>query len=102
VCRSGRALPGAQVKYFRALLDKRVAEGAQSFRIIGDLWGMRSRATQESMVQYEADCDRLIAREYPVVTLCAYDARKFSGVEVLNALKSHRDTFRYPLERALA
>jgi excisionase family DNA binding protein len=94
--------PRAQVKYFRALLDKWVAEGAQSFRIIGDLWGMRSRATQESMVQYEADYDRLIAREYPVVTLCAYDARKFSGVEVLSALKGHRDTFRYPLERALA
>ena len=94
--------PRAQVKYFRTLLDKRVAEGAQSFRIIGDLWGMRSRATQESMLQYEADYDRLIAREYPVVTLCVYDARKFSGVEVLSALKGHRDTFRYPLERALA
>jgi len=94
--------PRAQVKYFRALLDKRVAEGAQSFCIIGDLWGMRSRATLESMLQYEADYDRLIAREYPVVTLCVYDARKFSGVEVLNALKSHRDTFRYPLERAFA
>jgi excisionase family DNA binding protein len=94
--------PRAQVKYFRALLDKRVGEGAQSFRIIGDLWGMRSRATEESMIQYEADYDRLIAREYPVVTLCVYDARKFSGVEVLNALKGHRDTFRYPLERALA
>jgi transcriptional repressor of dcmA and dcmR len=94
--------PRAQVKYFRALLDKKVADGAQSFCIIGDLWGMRSKATEESMLQYEADYDRLIAREYPVVTLCAYDARKFSGVEVLNALKSHRDTFRYPLERALA
>jgi transcriptional repressor of dcmA and dcmR len=94
--------PRAQVKYFRALLDKKVAEGVQSFRIIGDLWGMRSKATEESMLQYEADYDRLIAREYPVVTLCAYDARKFSGVEVLNALKGHRDTFRYPLERALA
>jgi len=94
--------PRAQVKYFRALIDKRVSEGAQSFTIIGDLWGMRSNAAEESMLQYEADYDRLIAREYPVVTLCAYDARKFSGVEILNALKSHRDTFRYPLERALA
>jgi transcriptional repressor of dcmA and dcmR len=94
--------PRAQVKYFRALLDRKVADGARSFRIVGDLWGMRSKATQESLLQYEADYDRLIAREFPVVTLCAYDARKFTGVEILEALKGHRDTFRYPLERALA
>ena len=94
--------PRAQVKYFRALLDKNVAEGAHSFCIVGDLWGMRSRATEDSVIQYETDYDRLIARKYPVVTLCVYDARKFSGVEILTALKGHRDTFRYPLERALA
>jgi hypothetical protein len=63
---------------------------------------MRAKSTQELLLQYEADYDRLIAREYPVVTLCAYDARKFTGVEILDALKGHRDTFRYPLERALA
>jgi hypothetical protein len=94
--------PQAQNKYFRTVLDKKIAEGAHSFRIIGDLWGMRSKATEESLIEYEAEYDRMIARRYPVVTVCIYDARKFSGVEVLNALKGHRDTFRYPLERALA
>jgi hypothetical protein len=34
--------------------------------------------------------------------MCSYDARKFAGVEVLNVLKGHRDTFRYPLEKTLA
>ena len=92
----------AQTKYFRALLDEKVAEGAQSFRVIGDMWGMRSKVNEESLVEYEADYDRLIARNYPVVTICIYDARKFSGVEILNVLKGHRDIFRYPLERALA
>jgi excisionase family DNA binding protein len=91
-----------QTRYFRTLLDEKVARGAQSFRIIGDLWGMRSKATEESVLEYEADYDRLIARKYPVVTICMYDARRFSGVEVLNAIKGHRDIFRYPLERALA
>jgi excisionase family DNA binding protein len=94
--------PRAQNKYFRTLLDEKVAGGAQSFRIIGDLWGMRSKASAESLIEYEADYDRLIARNYPVVTICIYDARKFSGVELLNVLKGHRDIFRYPLERALA
>jgi transcriptional repressor of dcmA and dcmR len=92
----------AQTKYYRALLDEKVAKGAQSFRVIGDMWGMRSKTSEESLVEYEADYDRLIARNYPVVTTCIYDARRFSGVELLNALKGHRDIFRFPLERALA
>jgi excisionase family DNA binding protein len=94
--------PRTQVKHFRALLDEKVAEGAQSFRVIGDPGGVPSKSPEESMVAYEADYDRLIARAYPVVTLCLYDARKFSGLAILSALKGHRDTFRYPLERALA
>ncbi|HMG11619.1 MAG TPA: MEDS domain-containing protein [Gemmatimonadaceae bacterium] len=92
----------AQNKYFRAVVDDKIAQGVQSFRIIGDAWGMRAKVSEEFLVEYEADYDRLIARKYPVVTLCLYDARRFSGVEMLNALKGHRDSFRYPLERALA
>lgn len=91
-----------QNKYFRALLDKKVAEGAQSFRIIGDLWGMRSKSSAAELIQYEADYDQLIARNYPVVTICIYDVRKFSGVEVLSTLKGHRDILRFPLEKVLA
>ena len=91
-----------QNKYFRSLLDKKIAEGAESFRIIGDLWGMRSKASAADLIEYEADYDQLIARNYPVVTICIYDVRKFSGVEVLNTLKGHRDILRYPLEEVLA
>jgi excisionase family DNA binding protein len=91
-----------QNRYWRAQLDKKVSEGAQSFRIIGDMWSMRSKSSAAELVQYEADYDQLIARNYPVVTICIYDVRKFSGVEVLNTLKGHRDILRFPLERVLA
>lgn len=91
-----------QTRYFRALLDQKIAEGADSFRIIGDLWGMRSQSTEAEVIQYEADYDHIIAHHYPVITICIYDVRKFSGVEVLNTLKGHRDIMRYPLEQMLA
>jgi len=91
-----------QNRYWRAQLDKKVSEGAQSFRIIGDMWSMRSKSSAAELVQYEADYDQLIARNYPVVTICIYDVRKFSGVEVLNSLKGHRDILRFPLEKVLA
>jgi transcriptional repressor of dcmA and dcmR len=94
--------PRHQVKNFTRELDKAAATGSQSFRVFGDVWEMRRTGSADRFAGYEAAYDQLIARRYPVVTTCAYDVRRFSGVEVLDALKTHRDTFRYPLERALA
>jgi transcriptional repressor of dcmA and dcmR len=94
--------PRAQIKDFEMQLDKAAAAGTQSFRVFGDTWQMRRKASAESFADYEAAYEEFIVRRYPVATVCAYDARRFSGVEVLDALKMHRDTFRYPLERALA
>jgi transcriptional repressor of dcmA and dcmR len=91
-----------QIKDFQVQLNKAAAAGTESFRIFGDVWGIRKKGSAKSFAEYEAAYDRFIVRRYPVVTVCAYDARRFSGVEVLEALKVHRDTFRYPLERALA
>ncbi len=91
-----------QCGYFCEQIEKRIARGVQSFRVLGDTWEIRSKMSEEAFAEYEDGYDRMIARKYPVVTLCTYDARKFSGVELLHALKGHRDTFRYPLERALA
>jgi transcriptional repressor of dcmA and dcmR len=94
--------PRAQIKAFELQLNKAVAGGAQSFRVFGDVWEMRKKGSAQRFAEYEALYDQFIGRRYPVVTVCAYDVRRFSGVEVLEALKVHRDTFRYPLERALA
>lgn len=94
--------PRAQIKDFEVRLNAGAAAGAQSFRVFGDTWEMRKKTNAEGFAQYEAAYDQVIARRFPVVTICAYDVRRFSGVGVLDALKAHRDTFRYPLERALA
>jgi excisionase family DNA binding protein len=92
----------AQCGYFCDQIEKRIARGVQSFRVLGDTWEIRSKMSDEAFADYEDGYDRMIAQKYPVVTICTYDARKFSGVELLHALKGHRDTFRYPLEKALA
>jgi excisionase family DNA binding protein len=94
--------PRAQIKHFEAHLKDAAASGAQSFRVFGDTWEMRRKASAKGFAEYEAAYDQFIARRFPVVTVCAYDARRFSGVDMLDALKGHRDTFRYPLERVLA
>jgi hypothetical protein len=96
------ATPRAQTRYFGGLMDERASKGTQSFRVLCDLWGLLTKADGGALAEYEAGYDRHIARKYPVVTICLYDVRKHSGVEVLNALKRHRDMFGYRLEKALA
>jgi hypothetical protein len=94
--------PRAQIKDFEARLNAAARSGTQSFRVFGDTWEMRRKSGANKFAEYEGTYDQFIARRYPVVTICAYDVRRFNGVDVLDALKAHRDTFRYPLEQALA
>ena len=54
------------------------------------------------MIELELGFERLIVPQFPVVALCAYDARKFTGVELLDALKDHEDTFKFPMGRTIA
>jgi excisionase family DNA binding protein len=74
--------------------------GTQSFRLIGDMtWCLRLGMSVDELIEYEARYDHTIAHRFPVVSLCQYDVREFSGSAILNALKCHEDTFNYPLSR---
>jgi transcriptional repressor of dcmA and dcmR len=94
--------PRKQIKDFEMQVSAAAKAGTQSFRAFGDTWDLRNKVSAAGFAQYEAAYDQFIARRYPIVTLCVYDVRRFSGTDMLRALKAHRDTFRYPIERALA
>lgn len=68
---------------------------------MGDIWGLAGGVSDEAVVEYERAYDQDISERFPVVTLCQYDARRFSGTGLLYALKGHPSTFRYPVERVL-
>jgi transcriptional repressor of dcmA and dcmR len=92
----------AHWRFLATHLNKAQRGGASSLRVAGDMIGLREHVSPEELVTYEAGLDDRIVAKFAVALLCAYDARKFSGVELLNALKTHRETFRYPLGRLLA
>jgi transcriptional repressor of dcmA and dcmR len=94
--------PAEQCSFFEVAMRKAEAEGVDSFRVVGDMWGLRLLVSSEQMIELEVGFERLIVPQFPVVALCAYDARKFTGVELLDALKDHEDTFRFPLGRTIA
>jgi transcriptional repressor of dcmA and dcmR len=92
----------AQWKSLATFFNKARKAGASSFRVAGDMIGLRTQVSAAELIAYEAGLDDRIVAKYPVMLLCAYDARKFSGVELLNVLKTHRDSYRFPLGRVLA
>src|SRR5260370_42602022 len=82
-------------------LTRAQTAGDSSFRVVGDMTGMRSSVSPEELIEYEMGFDDRIVAKFPVDVLCLYDARVFSGLELLNALTVNRDTLRYPIARAL-
>ncbi len=76
--------------------------GARSLRHLGDMdWHRDFGISDEELMEFESRYERQIARRFPVVALCQYDARECSGPTVLDVLAHHQDTFRYPVARFL-
>jgi len=91
-----------QLAWWEAHMLAATRAGATSLRALGDVWGLARHVSREELLAYETGYDQRIARRFPVVTLCQYDARRFSNIAILDALKAHRDSFQYPAERVLA
>ncbi len=72
--------------------------GDGGLRVVGDMgWFLEFKALG-AVYRF----DQYLAHAYPVISLCQYDARRFSGVGMLTALRTHQDTFNLPLSRFLA
>lgn len=77
--------------------------GYRSFRLVGDMsWCRELGMTREELFAYEQQFDREIGHSFPLVSVCQYDVREFSGSDILNAMKCHEDTFNFPTSRFFA
>lgn len=76
--------------------------GGRSIRVLGDMaWFLDRGLSADELVDFEMRFDRNLGHCYPVVSLCQYDARRFSGVGILHALLCHTDTLQLPLNHFL-
>lgn len=91
----------AQIEYWESQFVSATAAGAHSLRVVGDVWCLAKGVPREELLEYERGYDELLARRFPLVTLCLYDAREFSSLDALRALRGHGDGFRYPVEGLL-
>jgi excisionase family DNA binding protein len=92
----------AQMVWWEERIGEAVRRGATLVRAIGDASAFIQAASRKELFEYEAEYDRRIAHRFPVVTMCQYDVRQFSGMLVVNALMAHPDCFGQSAERILA
>lgn len=92
----------AQLVWWETRIAEAVRRGATLVRAIGDASAFIQAASRKELFEYEAEYDRRIAHRFPVVTMCQYDVRQFSGMLVVNALMAHPDCFGQSAERILA
>jgi hypothetical protein len=99
--RSGRLTirpgPGASVAEatanFERLFGKALEGGPNLLRLVGEMACVRQVFTSlTEMMAFEETYD-VMAKRFPAVSLCQYDAREFDGEVMLRALKAHPDMF---------
>jgi excisionase family DNA binding protein len=67
------------------------------FRFLGEpVAGLAAVQSVTAFLSFEHQCSAL-AKRFPMVMLCAYDAREFDGTTILECIKLHHDTFAYEL-----
>ncbi len=92
----------AMCDYFCDEFVRASGKGSPSIRVLGDMaWFLDKGMDVNELRTFELRYNCEIARHFPVVSLCQYDVRRFSGIAVLTALKCHGDTFDYPASRFL-
>jgi transcriptional repressor of dcmA and dcmR len=76
--------------------------GARALRFVGDVSGGPAlRLARNELVEYERLYSELVQR-LRVPTLCLYDVRHASGLDVLDVLKCHQDFFPHPVDRLVS
>ena len=89
------------ISNWERLFGDALAQGPAVMRVAGEMTSERRKFVSEAeMMAYEEAYD-VMARRFPVVTLCQYDAREFDGEMILRVLKSHPDMFEQNLGRFL-
>lgn len=90
------------IAYWEDGLWSALAGGAQRVRAVSEAESVREGFVSEpEMMAYEAALNLVVPR-FPVTAICQYDARRFSGQALLQAMRAHPDLFEQSLGSFLA
>lgn len=87
------ASPAEALGNLERLFGKALAGGPTVPRMVGEMACIRRMFLSDAdMMTFEESLD-VMAKRFPAVSLCQYDAREFEGEIILRALKAHPDMF---------
>jgi excisionase family DNA binding protein len=89
--------PGAStadaLAFWEQLFWKALAGGPNVLRIVGEMaCELEGFDSADEMIRYE-EAFSAMAKRFPTITLCQYDAREFDGATVLSAIRAHPDLY---------
>lgn len=88
-CPKGVFVPDEMLQGLRAFHDTACREGYSGSRVSGEMsWALRGIPGSERLMEYEARVNEVLAT-HPVIAICQYDARRFSGAMIFDVLKVH-------------
>ncbi len=100
--RNASTNPAEVYDYFEDAFLEATRSGATRLRVLGDMAAFLDAGSSiAALLEFERRYNETLAHRFAVISVCQYDARRFSGLGVLGALKCHEDTQRYPLARFL-
>jgi transcriptional repressor of dcmA and dcmR len=82
---------GQALSFWEGAWGHALEKGPAVIRVVGDMaLELQGLGSLDDLMAYEQSYD-LLARRYPVATICQYDVRAFDGVSLLRSLKAHPD-----------
>jgi transcriptional repressor of dcmA and dcmR len=98
----GSRRPLEMLTFFRQEFLDCSARGDGAIRVLGDMSCFMDRGAElDELMEFEHRYNQGIGRDFPVVSLCQYDVRRFSGLAVLQACRAHDDGLKFPLRSFL-
>jgi hypothetical protein len=81
------------IENWERLFGKALSTRSTVLRVVGEMACVRPMFASDTHLMAYEEAYELMARRFPAVTLCQYDAREFDGEIMLRVLKSHPDMF---------
>jgi hypothetical protein len=88
-CPDGTFIPERMYTTLKTAYDTSVADGYTNVRVTGEMsWALRGMPGSERLIEYEAGVNTVL-KTHPVSAMCQYDANRFSGTLIYEALEVH-------------
>ncbi len=88
-CPDGKFVPDEMLDRLIAFYNDSIENGYGNVRASGEMsWALKGIPGSEKLMEYESRLN-IVFKTYPITGICQYDANKFSGALIMDALRVH-------------